>query len=942
MYSNCFPAPLNDPRSTSCSTGGDVIITPATPTSPAYISVNGSTPVALPDSDNQELVLSGASLAITSGNSVDLAALPLSLSFNELTGSLTVGGTTVNLSGLSNEERLTYDPATNTLILKGSDGSNLSSIALQDKDAQTLSFNVTSYVLTISNGNTVTIPKPSADPAIAALIAQHALPDTAVQNANGTTTLTIGGETVILPAPNPAISDTQQLTIAGNVISLQRGGTVDISSAPAVQNPTLSYDTTTGILKVNGSAVTIPETVLVATDSSTVDFVSGGASGHTLTATVKVSATAPNLLTAVSDGLRVAPPTIVVTPATNTTPATLSIGGGTPVSLPGDNDKQTLTLTGVNLAISSGNTVDLAPAIVAAQTPLVVTDSTSINFTTSGTAGHALTGSVIVDPATTNKLSAGATGLLVPPAVSTYNAATNTITVDGTSIVLTDKDSQTLTLTGSTLQISGGNSVTLPVTVHANSWTQAVGLAESVNGVTSNINIPAGTLTQVLGYSSTGTPVYTPVATLIPATTNTQAWTQASGLVDTVNGISATTAIPAGTLTQVLGYSSTGAPVYTPVATLIPATIHANAWTQAGGLAESVNGVASNIAIPAGTLTQVLGYSSTGAPVYTPVTTLIPATIHANAWTQAGGLAESVNGVASNIAIPAGTLTQVLGYSSTGAPVYTPVTTLIPATTNTQAWTQAGGLVDTVNGVAATTAIPSGTVTQVLGYSSTGAPVYTPVATLIPATTNTQAWTQAGGLVDTVNGVAATTAIPSGTIANILGYSSTGAPVYQSLAAATTHVNAWTQAGGLAESVNGVASNIAIPTGTVAQVLGYNATGAPVYQAIAPVTQIVETAVDVAAATTLTSTSTTVGLVTTRTVQTLALVSAAATVTLPAPASVPVGVEIDVKKTGAGAYAITVAGGGGTVDGAATYVFAGTTALQSRSFRTNGTNWYVV
>jgi hypothetical protein len=118
-----------------------------------------------------------------------------------------------------------------------------------------------------------------------------------------------------------------------------------------------------------------------------------------------------------------------------------------------------------------------------------------------------------------------------------------------------DLDAQTLTLTGQTLAISGGNSVTLPAapavysgsvagivpaapaaplagkflqadgtwatppapvaTTHVNAWTKTGGLTESVDGVTSNIAIPVaspiGSMTDFIGYNAAGTPVNTPV-----------------------------------------------------------------------------------------------------------------------------------------------------------------------------------------------------------------------------------------------------------------------------------------------------------------------------------------------------------------------------------------------------------------------------------------------
>ena len=110
----------------------------------------------------------------------------------------------------------------------------------------------------------------------------------------------------------------------------------------------------------NTVAVGGTETTLVATDTSTINFTTSGTAGHALTASVKLSATAGNTITANADGLY--SPLFVETP----------------------------------------------------ETPLVATDTTTINFTTSGTAGHALTGAVNISSTAGNILTSNGTGLYVP------------------------------------------------------------------------------------------------------------------------------------------------------------------------------------------------------------------------------------------------------------------------------------------------------------------------------------------------------------------------------------------------------------------------------------------------------------------------------------------------------------------------------------------------
>lgn len=75
---------------------------------------------------------------------------------------------------------------------------------------------------------------------------------------------------------------------------------------------------------------------------------------------------------------------------------------------------------------------------------------------------------------------------------------------------------------------------------------------------------------------------------------------------------------------------------------------------------------------------------------------------------------------------------------------------------NTASLTQSGGLVNTINGVVATQLIPSGTATQLLGFTGGGSATYQSVANVLAGnTSNGLSWT--GGtstLTSTVNGVA--------------------------------------------------------------------------------------------------------------------------------------------------------------------------------------------
>jgi len=433
-------------------------------------------------------------------------------------------------------------------------------------------------------------------------------------------------------------------------------------------------------------------------------------------------------------------------------------------------------------------------------------------------------------------------------------------------------------------------------------FTQAGGFVSTVNGVTSTVAIPSGTVANLIGYSSTGLPVYqsaatvltgattnvlsgassaltstvngvastlTPVAGTVASTlgfnaagalvkqatsslpvTNTTAFTQAGGLVTTVNGVASTTAIALGTVSNVLGYNSTGAPVYqTASAVLTAATTH-TLTAATSTITSTVNGVASTVTPAAGTITSTLGFDATGNLVKQSPSALT--TSHTLTATSSA-LTSTVNGVSATITPAAGTTANVLGFDATGALVKQ-ATSSLPVT-NTSAFTQAGGLVSTVNGVAATTAIASGTVSNVLGYNSTGAPVYQTASAVLTAATIHTLTAATSTITSTVNGVASTLTPSAGTTANVLGFDATGALVKQATSSLpVTNTTALTQAGGLVTTVNGVASTTAIASGTVSNVLGYSSTGAPVYQTASAVLTAATTNNLTAASNTLTST----------------------------------------------------------------------------------------
>jgi trimeric autotransporter adhesin len=224
----------------------------------------------------------------------------------------------------------------------------------------------------------------------------------------------------------------------------------------------------------------------------------------------------------------------------------------------------------------------------------------------------------------------------------------------------------------------------------------------------------------------------------------------------------------------------------------------------------------------ANTLTSTVnGVASATAPI-----------INTNALSLSGtNLTSTVNGVASTALdlqplINAGTTVSNLLTGSnltttvngvTGAPLDL-LPLLTGSTTNTLS-SAVNTLTNVTNGVSATAPIintntnsltGSNLTTTINGVASTPLDL---LPLLTGSTTNTQTWTKTGNLVNTTNGVVGTVTIGSGTIADFLGYDSTGKPVYQSLASAVTAgttVSNTSLANNLTTTVNGVAAT-AVP-----------------------------------------------------------------------------------------------------------------------------------
>jgi hypothetical protein len=625
------------------------------------------------------------------------------------------------------------------------------------------------------------------------------------------------------------------------------------------------------------------------------------------------------------------------------------------VSIP-DKDQQLLSLSGNTITISGGNSITLPPSKVVtglgikgdglSATPIDL-DLTELPFTTTPTSF--VTGD-------NQKINLADTQKAVVTCDSVNaNYSSSTAPIVGQKLLLDDctKRPQTSLRIDATSQLTGViPSSNLPSTVNNLTVTPTGILTSTVNGVAATVTLPDKDQ-QTLSLSSNTLSISNGNSVTLPATTNSLiiSGTNPKTLVSTVNGVASTVTFPdldvqtlslTGSTLSISGGNSV---------TLPPSQVVTGVGLSGNGL--TANPITLNLSgLPTGTASPTSTFV-TGSGQQVSVASM-QATLVTCASVNANYLSSTAPITTQNLLLDDCTKRPVSSLRIDAATQLTgsiPVSNL-PTTTNTLtvSGTTTKTLVSTVNGVSATVNVvdldaQTLTLTGNTLSISNGNSVTLPTT---PATTNTLtlSGTTTKTLVSTVNGVSATVSFPdidsqtltlTGNTLSISGGNSINLP-----ASPTTHTTTWTQATGLVDTVNGVVTTIPIPVGTPVSDIGYNAAGNPIQYPVVPITQIVEKVVNTSTNITLTSTTTTVGITTTITVDSFVLVSAAATITLPAGSSVPIGTEIDVKKTGVAVYSITVTTTVGAVDGGFNVTFGGTTARQSRTFRSDGLNWWVV
>ncbi len=412
--------------------------------------------------DDQQLTLATNTLTLEDGGTVDLSGYldntddqnieSLGLAGNILTVGIENGtAQTVDLSALDNtgtdDQQLTL--AANTLTLEDGGTVDLSGY-LDNTDEQNLTLSGTD--LSIDDGNTVDL---------------SGFVSTDDQNISGSgltgTDLTIGienGTNEVVDLSSLVGTDDQNLTLVGNTLTLEDGGTVDLTA----------YLDDTDDQTVTAFAIDNVSNVLAITLEN----------GNTRT--VDLSA----LDNAGTDDQQ-------LTLATNT--LTLEDGGTVDLSGYLDNtDEQNLTLSGTDLSIDDGNTVDLSG--------FVSTDDQNISG--SGLTGTDLTIGIengtneVVDLSSLvgtddqNIESLGLAGNILTVGIENGTAQT----VDLSALDNAGTDDQQLTLATNTLTLEDGGTVDLSGYLDNTDEQNLTGAALNASNIL-QIDIENGTSTTV-------------------------------------------------------------------------------------------------------------------------------------------------------------------------------------------------------------------------------------------------------------------------------------------------------------------------------------------------------------------------------------------------------------------------------------------------------------
>lgn len=166
-------------------------------------------------------------------------------------------------------------------------------------------------------------------------------------------------------------------------------------------------------------------------------------------------------------------------------------------------------------------------------------------------------------------------------------SATNDLVVADANGVLNKINPATL-LSGATTNIVDSNANTFTSTVN--------GVSDTAPIINSNLlSIAGSTITSTVNGQASNSLNLGPAVQA--ATTNTLTGTKATGFVSTVNGVTATQTVPAGTVADFVGFDSTGAIVNQPLNTVLSGATTNIVDSNANTLTSTVNGVSDTAPI---------------------------------------------------------------------------------------------------------------------------------------------------------------------------------------------------------------------------------------------------------------------------------------------------------------------------------------------------------
>lgn len=360
-----------------------------------------TTPFSLVTADTATVDLSGLG---TTGSPLS-AAVKLSTNVKNL---LTADGTGILfnsdlLAGFMNGIKVSATDAVPKLYMEDviQAGDNITINKITTLGGEKLVINATNGSFTLVYADTSTI-----DLAGTGIVGDPLLASVKISTTAGNA-LTSNSTGLYVPTPSYT-GESTLITADSSTLAFSTSGTAGHSLTGSVKISNTAGNT----LVINGNGLYVPtpsftQDTLIASDSNSIDFTTTGPNGHNLTGNVKISPDSGNSVEIRSNGLFAA--------GLTNTPITVAASDSIEILTSGT-DNHTLTPS-LKISAISGNQASVVsdglyvPQPTFLQDPLTTTDSTTIDFTTSGTSGHNLTASVKLSGDAGNILEARAGGL---------------------------------------------------------------------------------------------------------------------------------------------------------------------------------------------------------------------------------------------------------------------------------------------------------------------------------------------------------------------------------------------------------------------------------------------------------------------------------------------------------------------------------------------------